>query len=251
MMKKILPYLALIVFLILAVRFTPWDRVNWGKIEMLSGSQITVTGEADQQLKTQIAYFNVSVTHTDDDKQTATDQVNQEMDQVIKAIKDFGIEDKDIQTQNVSVYQEEEPRALTYPVVDKQSSDATKGQWRASNSVEVILRDITKAADLAELLSDFDSTNVSGPRYSVDDTSEADTDLLKAAIDDARSKAQVIAEASRRKLGKVLTVSEGQTNQIYPLMRAAAEVGDSAVKTPVEPGSETITKTVTVTFELK
>jgi hypothetical protein len=233
---KILLFPVIFIFiLLLGIRLMPWDRVNWGKVEMLPGSAITVTGEAKQDVASQIAHFTAAVTLTDQDKQTAVNQVNQSMDQVIETIKDFGIPDQDIQTQSVSVNQYQEPRTRIK-------------KWRATNSVEIVLRQVDQASALTDLLSETSATDVSGPRFTLDDTQQAEVDLMEAAIDNAREKAEAIAKASDRKLGKVLTVSEGQARPGPILRTMEAGIGAGA---PVEPGTETVYKTVSVTFELK
>jgi len=237
-MKLLFPVF-FIALLLGGVRFMSWDKVNWGKVEMLPGSAITVTGQSKQDIKNQIANFSAGVTAEFDDKQTATDEVNQKMTELTKVVKDFGIEDKDIKTQNISVHQYEERPAR---------SGIKK--WRASNNISITLRDIDKASQLADLLNTTGATNIHGPNFALDDTQQAEVDLMKSAIDNAREKAQAIATASNRKLGKVLTVQEGAQANI-PVFRAMEmAVGGGAVPTPVEPGTGTVRKTVTVVFEL-
>lgn len=201
--------------------FTPWSQPR---------AMITVTGEAKQAVANQIANFNVSVTQTNKDKQVAVEAVNQEMDKIIKTVKELGIEAKDITTQNVSVYE-------------------MKKQWQASNSLEIILRNIDQAQALADLLQGFPLAQVFGPGFSVDDASEADADLLTEAVADARQKAAKVAAASGRKLGKVITVSETGSYPIYRGLEAASS--RDAVSTPIEPGSSQMSQIVTVVFELK
>lgn len=232
-----------IFVLIGAVRFTPWDRVNWGKFEVLPGSSLTVTGEAKQELTSQIARFSASVVVSNDDKQTAVDEVNQKMAAVIQAVKDFGIDQKDIQTQSVSVNEAVEPNQ---PEIFRMPSVA---RWRAQNSISIVLRQVDQASALTDLLTSLEATDVYGPQFGLDDTLEAETALLGQAIDNARQKADAIAKASDRKLGKVLTVEEaGSRSQITPFL--AAEKADMGLSAPIEPGTETVYKTVTVTFEL-
>ena len=201
--------------------FTPWSQPR---------AMITVTGEAKQAVANQIANFNVSVTQTNKDKQVAVEAVNQEMDKIIKTVKELGIEAKDITTQNVSVFE-------------------IKKQWQASNSLEIILRNIDQAQALADLLQGFPLAQVFGPGFSVDDASEADADLLTEAVADARQKAAKVAAASGRKLGKVITVSETGSYPIYRGLEAASS--RDAVSTPIEPGSSQMSQIVTVVFELK
>lgn len=246
-MKKFLSFIAIIVFLTALCLLIPWEHVNWGKISILPASTITVTGEAKQDLTSQIANFSAGVTATNKDKQTAIDEVNTQMTKIIQAVKDFGIDQKDIQTQQVSVYQTKDNiEIMIYP-----SRPSAKDVWQASNSISITLRDITKASALADLLQASGATNVSGPNYSLDDTTQAQADLLAKAIANAREKADKIATASQRKLGEVITVSEGSSGYPGPLFAGGGMMAEKSVPTPVEPGTETVYKSVTVTFELK
>lgn len=211
--------------------FTPWSRPR---------AMITVTGQAHQQVANQIANFNVSVTQTDKDKGTAVEAVNREMAKIINAVKELGIEAKDITTQNISVYEVSQPEILIYPPRPKSGEK----QWQARNSLEIILRDVNQASALTDLLQGFPLAQVSGPGFSVDNTSETDSDLLTQAVEDARKKAAKVAVASGRKLGKVLTVAEGVSSQPWIMDKAVTSA-------PVEPGGSQMSKTVTVVFELK
>lgn len=208
------------LILLIGLWFTPWSRPR---------ATITVTGQAREQVRNQIARFNVSVTQANKDKDTAVEAVNTEMAGIIEAVKDFGIAGKDITTQNVSVYEIDRPK-----------------QWQASNSLEIILRDINQASALTDLLTGFPLAQVSGPSLSVDDTGGAETDLLVNAVEDAREKAEKVAVASKRKLGKVLTINEA--GRVYPVYSMEAGLKTAA---PVEPGSTEMAKTVTVVFELR
>ena len=224
--------IAAVLLLLAGLWLTPWSRPR---------AMITVTGEARQQIDNQVAHFNVSVSQTDKDKQTAVEAVNTEMDKIIKAVKAFGIEAKDLTTQNVSVYETAEPEILIYPPRPRSGEK----QWQASNSLEIVLREVDKASVLTDLLQSFALAQVSGPSFSVDDTNAAEVDLLTQAVETARKKAERIAQVSGRKLGKVLTVSEGGVSQPWLIREMAV------TNAPVEPGSSPTAKTVTVVFELK
>ncbi len=228
-MKKFLFLLLFFLGLGLLIKFVP--------ISLEAPASITVTGEAKRDEVPQIARFSASVTATNVDKQTAVNEVNSAMEKIIKSVKDFGIDQKDIQTQQVSVYQTKEGRL------------SDKDVWQASNSISLKLRNIDQASALTDLLQQSNATNVYGPNYSLDDTTQAQADLLAKAIDNAREKAAKIAAASQRKLGKIITVSEGGTVMPGPVFRAMSVA--ETVPAPVEPGSETVYQSVTVTFELK
>jgi uncharacterized protein len=231
------------VALLLLIFLSPFKNVNWGKISSQPSQTVTVSGEAKTQQKNQNARFTAGVNSVSDNKDQAIQEVNQKMQALLDAVKKFGIPSEDIKTQNISVYQGEE----TY--YDGGSQKSRPGQWRVGNSVEIKLKDISKASDLSNLLSSSGANNIYGPDFSVDDTDEASKDLLKTAIENAREKAEIMARASNKNLGEVLSVTEGYSSPIYGSVVAMDARGGGGA--PTEPGSQTISKNVTVTFELR
>ncbi|MGB9911718.1 MAG: SIMPL domain-containing protein [Microgenomates group bacterium] len=230
------------VFL-LAIFFLPWEKVNWGKISFVPSETVTVTGMAKTTQKTEIAIFTAGVTTTNPDKQKAIDEVSQKMEGILKAVKEFGIPDKDIKTQSFNVYQEQE--SYWEGGVQKYRP----GNWRVDNSVEIKLRDVDKASALSSVLSKSGATSIWGPSFGIESPEKVDEELIKQAMENALQKAQAIAQKSGKKLGKVLSVSEGYSSPVYPVFRAEGGAGGGGI--PFEPGTETIQKTLTVTFELK
>ena len=228
--------------LLVGAYFVPWQTKNWGKIEFLPGSTITVTGEAKREEASQIATFTAGVSVTNEDQNKAVNEVNTKAKAIIDAVKNFGIDEADIQTQNISIYQIPEVEIQTFPPQTRESG------WRVRNSIVITLRNVDRVSELADLLAGTQATEVSGPNFALDDTSAAQVDLLAQAIEDARTKAQKVAEASGRKLGKIITVTEGASGG--PIFRAL-EVGTADSGVPIEPGTETLSKAVTVVFELK
>ncbi|MEK7526591.1 MAG: SIMPL domain-containing protein [Patescibacteria group bacterium] len=248
-LKFVVFSLGLAIFLLLGILGMNTLGISWGKVEFLPASTITVTGEAKKQESNQIANFYAGVSASNDDKQEAIDEVNTKMTDIVKKIKEFGIEDKDIQTQNVNVNENQQAEILIYPPTDSKQ----QAKWSANNSITITLRDVAKAQALTDMLTATGATNVSGPNYSLDSYSDASEDLLADAIVDAKTKAEKIAKASGRRLGKVITVSEGGSPVYYPVaLESKGRGGDTtSVPTPVEPGSQTVYKSVTVVFELR
>jgi len=232
-------FVALVV-LFLALFILPFRKIEWGKFRWLQSETITVTGEAKTTQKNQIASFNAGVNVIKEKKEEAVAEANQKMDALIKAVKDFGIPDKDIETQNMSVYQQQDP-----------SQPKINGRWSVNNSISITLRDTNKVNDLVNLLNSSGANNVYGPNFRMDDTNEIEKTLYDEAISDAREKATLIAKASGRKLGKVVTVNDnGVSGSVYPAYALKSSMdsgmGGGAVS---EPGSATISKTMTVVFE--
>jgi uncharacterized protein YggE len=217
------------------------QSLNWGSLSIAPSSTITVTGTAETQVNNQIAQFTAGVNAISDQKEPAMDEVNTKIQALITAVKEFGIEDKDIQTQSVSVTQEEQ--------FDPNTRRSSPGQWRAQNTLTITLRDITKASALTQVLTESGATNVYGPNFSIDNSQEAEVELAGKAIDQARQKAEKLAQASGKTLGDVITINEsGSVNGPIPFMDRGLGGGGGA---PLEPGSTSLSHSVTVTFELK
>lgn len=224
------------------VYFVP--KMDWGKVRWQAVETVTVSGEAKSLQKNQIASFTAGVDAVNDKKDAAVLEVNTKMEALIKAAKDFGIGLNDIKTQSLNYYQNEE---MYY---DNGVQKSRKGQWRVSNSIEITLREIDKAGAMADMLAQSGANNVYGPNFRFDDTSEFENSLFEEALKNAKNKAETIATASGRKLGKVISVNDGVGGgNIYPLYdMKGAEGGGGA---PVVSGSGTVSKSVMVVYELK
>ncbi|MEK7577229.1 MAG: SIMPL domain-containing protein [Patescibacteria group bacterium] len=219
----------------------PWKMVSWGKIGLQPINTVTVVGEAKSQEKTQIAMFSAGVNAFGDDKQAAVNDVNKKVDAIIQAVKEFGVKADDIKTQSLNMYQNQEQ----YYEDGRQKTRA--GQWNVSNTIEVKLTDVDRAAALASVLTKSGATNVNGPNFSFDDTTGASNDLFDQALKNAAEKAGIVAQSSARKLGKVVSVTEGYAPaQTFYRMEGGGGGGGG-----IEPGSGTVNKTVTVMYELE
>jgi uncharacterized protein len=228
----------------LAAFALPWDKVTWGKVQFGSDNTVTVTGNADSQIKNDVASFTAGIDAVNDSKEAAIAEANDIAAKIIQAAKNFGIPESDIKTQNMSIYQTDE----TY--IEDGVTKSRKGQWRVGNTVEVVLRDATKTSDLSVALSAAGANNLFGPNYRVDE--EADQtgiDLMGLAMEDARNKAEAIAKASGKSVGEVVNVVEGNMSGVMPFYAKMDGMGGGGM--PSEPGTSTVSKSLTVTFELR
>lgn len=243
MLQSVLTAFWTVLFMVLVLYLFPWNLIKIGSNPLFPKDTITVSGEAQGKQASQIALYYASVNASNDDKQTALNEVNTKMTALIAEVKKLGVPDEDIQTQNVGV--NEYPPSYPVPV------DTTVKRWTANNSITITLRDLTKASNLADILTIM-GTNVSGPNYQADNTTSTQADVLGEAIENARKKAEKIAQASGRTLGKAIKIDEGGYG-VYPVMERSMGVGGDTkvLPPPTEPGSQTVYKTVTVTFELR
>jgi uncharacterized protein len=193
---------------------------------------VTVNGTGSVDAVPDIAAFAFGVTT---EAKTAAAALAQNADaatKVIAAVKRAGIADKDLQTQSVSL----SPR-----YTDR--GDEILG-YTASNTVSAILRNLGNAGVVIDAAVAAGANNVSGPSLSRADTDALYRAALKEAVAAARTKAVALGEAGHFSVGKIDSVVEG-TNEPMPVSDRSA-----APTTPIEPGTQQITATVAVSFEI-
>lgn len=220
----------------------PWRNIQWGSVETMPGRTITVVGEAKEKLQSQVATYNAGVSVTKDNKEAAMKEVNEKVTALIESIKKFGIPSEDIKTQSINFFQNQEQ----YYEFGRQKS--RPGQWVISNSIDIRLRDVDKASEMANLLAASGATTVYGPNFAMEETEIIEEALISNAVKNARDKAAKIALSSGRKLGKILSVAEGGVSTGGTIYGGGR--GGMDLLVPVESGSNTVSKQVTVIFEM-
>lgn len=122
--------------------------------------------------------------------------------------------------------------------------------YRAQNSVIAVLSDVDRAADVLDAALEAGANRVAELAFFASSTEDARLQALRDATARARREAEVIAESLGMRLGAPLTVqSTGGARPPSPVaFRAEAAMMD--VNTPVEPGSETVSAGVTITYRL-
>ncbi|MBW6441874.1 SIMPL domain-containing protein [Patescibacteria group bacterium] len=238
--KKInIIYLVLVILLLAGVGYSVY------RYYVPSKRTITVTGTSKGDYANQVSTYYLTLEYHNKEKDKAVEELNEKSKEAVEKIKEFGIDSNDIKTQNMNVYQREE--AYLDQGVTKYKSD----EWYASYSIEVTLRDLSRSIELTGLLTTIESASMWGPNLRIDDSETDSDELLISAMEDARQKAERMAKSMGGRVGKVLKIDEGMTSgDYYGLMRTDVGLG-SGEGAPIEPGTSSVSKSVTVTFELR
>ena len=239
--KKILEMTGVAVLPTVLIVLFSFGLIRWGSVKLEQNRYITVTGTSSEDISNQLATYSVNVESTNANKDIAVKQANDKAQNVVTTVKKFGIQDKDIKTTSVNIFQVQEP------YIKNGLQNYRPGDWRETITTEITLRDISKVNGFTDLLSGLDLTNMYGPNFSIDNSSIDDTAFIKSALADARKKALFIALNSGGKLGEIISVIEGSNTSSNPPVVGGLGGGGAAV----EPGSQKVTKTVTVTYSLK
>jgi uncharacterized protein YggE len=152
---------------------------------------------------------------------------------VIAALKAAGVAAKDLQTQTVQL----SPRM-------NDTGEQIVG-YTAFNSVNATIHDLSRAGAIIDSGVAAGADTVNGPSLTRSDSAAQYREALKAAVADAQKKADALGEAGHFTVGQVQSVTEGSSSVPVPVTDKV-----SAPSTPIEPGTQQVDASVTVTFAI-
>jgi uncharacterized protein YggE len=206
---------------------------------------LTVTGEATASAKPDMAMVTAGVMTQAPTAAVALADNSKATTAVIDGLKANGIEARDLQTSNFSL----QP-VTVYPRSDDGSSGPPRiTGYTVSNNVQVRVRDLTKLGAILDEAIGAGANAVNGVEFIVSKESELLDGARKSAVEDARRKAALYAEAAGAKLGPITTLSE-QTIGPPPRPMYRMEAA-SAAPVPIEAGETTLRVEITATYALE
>jgi uncharacterized protein len=197
---------------------------------------ITVTGVGEVETVPDEAEISVGISSNGRSAREALAANSERMRRLIAALKAAGVAERDIETQNVSVSPSWE------------RGDGPQG-FTASNSVSVLVRDVDRTGAVLGAASKAGANNVYGPSLSRANREELEAEALDAAVENARKRAETLAEAADVRLGRVTAITESADRGGYELFAQRAAAGP-AEDVPIEKGTQELTASVTVTFAI-
>lgn len=215
-----------------------------GAQEPSTSRTINVSGSGEAFGSPDIAYINLGVDVADADISAALDKTNTTMEGIIKALGDAGVDAKDIQTVNFSVYPEDK--------YDPQTGQATGERvYHVNNSVNVTVRDIAKVGGVMKAGLDAGANSVNGLNFGIADTKALEAEARKSAVADARDRAQQLADAFGVTLGEVISVSESFGNgPVQPLFGGDQGLAIGGAAPQISTGQLSVSVQVSVTFAI-
>ena len=203
---------------------------------------ISVNGEASVSVSPDLAQVEGGVTSEAKTAREASDANNAAMGKVLVALKGAGIGEKDYQTSRLSL----QPQYATSSKVPERAAGIVS--FRASNRITVKIRDVTKVANVIDVLVGAGANDIGGINFTVTQASRHLDEAREKAIADARRKAEIYAKAAGVTLGDPLSISEGGAPTPVFRGKMAAPMAAGA---PVAQGEETLSVSVSVSWAIK
>jgi len=239
--------LALVLAIVGLAGCSPGNTVL-GEIEGLNISNqqegIWVSGRGVVTVTPDIATLRLGVEVQAASVATAQSQAAEAMDEVMAALTDNGVAEKDIQTQYFSI------RQVTK--WDRDKDEEIVVGYRVTNKVNAKIREMDKAGTIIDAVAAAggDFTRIDSIDFSVDDPSAYYEEAREKAMADAKAKAEQLAELADGRLGKATYISE--SSQVPPPIYRQ-DVYEEAVpgaETPISPGEMEISLTVQVAYSI-
>lgn len=206
---------------------------------------LTVSATGRSETRPDEARFTLGVETFGASAREASRLNNEKMQQVALALQQFGVGEKDLQTQNLGLGR------IDY--------GKDRGRFRAANNVEVRLRDMARVSEAITIVTEAGANLVSGPSLVVSDRESASKSAYASAYRAALSRAQAYAEAAGLEVSRVLTIRDGGgEGGHYPPPPRDAVMTEQMVRPvsappppPFSPGVNRTQVSVTVAFALR
>jgi uncharacterized protein YggE len=239
-----------------------------GDTARLAGDGVSVTGTGEAKAAPDIARSSMGIEVRADTAEQAVTQANERMAAVLAAIKAAGVADSDLQTHDFSVSFERDynpgPQPLPVPAASVEKGARTsaaaapdsatpRGFYRASNMVDVVVRDLTKASAVLSAATAAGANNVWGIQFDLENREVLFERARERAIVQAQQHAAQLAKLTGVKLGRVVSIDDqpagdGQGPRMMGALSARA--GNDASSVPVESGQLTVNHVVRVVYEI-
>ena len=205
---------------------------------------LSVVGNGEVRVAPDEATVRMGVTRQAANARQAQDQVNEVAQRILDAVARLNVPKEQIQTSQLTVspvYEGDRPGQAPRIV-----------RYQASNVVSVRLEKLALVGPVIDAGLQAGANQLDGVSFGLREDRPARERALREAVQEARGKANAIAEALEVRILGVLEVQEGGFSVRPPVFAEAAMMtrGGGMDATPVAPGEITVNATVTIRYRI-
>lgn len=203
-----------------------------------------VSGEGEVSQAPDTAEVSLGVQSQGNTVQVAQDALNKSINAVTAAVKQQGVAEADIQTQNYSVN----------PNYDYNGGAQKITGYQAGSNLRIKVKDISKVNAVIDAGTAAGANQVGGVNFTVADPTALESQARDKAIANAKQRAEAAAKAAGFRLGRMVNYSESTNRpggpELYAMGSSANLKTDAVAPTQVQPGSSTVSITVNLSYEI-
>lgn len=200
----------------------------------VSGSAV-IAGAPD------IAYITLGVETKDPSADTAAQDNAERMARVFAALKDLGLTDKELTTSGYNIY------SSSQVIARGTDNEITTTTYHVQNRINITTKELDSVGQIIDVAVKMGANQVQGIRFDIEDKQAMQLEALKAAVQQGRAKADVMAEAAGVAIGGIASASENYSSYA-PVMNTMALKADFVGGTTINPGEVEVSATVQLNF---
>jgi len=214
-----------------------------------NGTTVSATGQATVKTTPDLVTVYYSVETKGTTAQDARDKNSEITDNLITALVKQGFNRDEIQTQSFNVY----------PNYNYATGRQTQDGFIATHSIKLEMSTsntdkIGKAIDAG--VDSGANLNYINFELSTEKQNELKAQALELAAQDARTRAEAVAQGLNKKIGKVVSVSASDFNyypwNLYSSDSSRGGIAEAkSVTTNIQPSSQDVSASVSVVYEIK
>jgi uncharacterized protein YggE len=208
----------------------------------ITGTRLDVVATGEANRVPDVVRINAGVTTQ---APTATEALRQnaaQMQSVRAALRRAGVAERDIQTSSINL-------SPDWRHIENRTPELIG--YRAHNQVSVRFRDIASSGRILDALVAAGANQIDGPTFMIDRPEEALDEARRQALTNARARADLYARALGMRVLRILSVSEAGMGYMPPPQPVMVREMAAQASTDIVPGEQTLTASLTVTFELQ
>ena len=165
----------------------------------LAEQTITVNGSGETLVTADTAVVSVGVSVRKKDALEAQSAANEVIASIRAALAGAGLKEEDISTGYINLY----------AVYDYSKDVEEIVAYNANSSLAIKVTDMGRVGEVIDMAFGAGANTLDGVSFSVTDDTEARKEALKAAVEDAKEKAAILAEAAGLGEIEILKIEEG------------------------------------------
>jgi len=225
------------ICLFLYTKFAGPVPFSVNSIQTTKNTLFSATGQGSATAVPDTADISFGITKQAPTVADAQNSANSVVNQIVRDLTNLGIQQKDIKTTNYSV----SPNYLVGQTVNG---------YTVQEQVELKVKPIEKANQVVDIATKDGANLVGGVNFVLDDATQKNLEQQARidAVKQAKDKAESLANAAGIRLGRIVDVQESGNPQPIRFQAQAAPSADNT-KTELNPGENTVTVSVTLSYE--
>jgi len=202
---------------------------------------VQVSGVGEGQVEPDTAVVILGIETQAETAQAALEENNAGMQALMDTLVEAGVTSENLQTRTIRLT----PR---YEFNEINNSTTLTG-YTAFNSLEVRTDVLQGLGVLLDQSVNAGANTIEGIRFEVSDPGNAIDQVRETAVENARHKAEQLADLTGTTLGPILEIRESSSSPA-PLVRQMESQAESVASVSISPGTQTISVHVEVTWVL-